>query len=239
MPLGLVKVVIFEYTEVALGLLVVNDVGVAGSVSSKRKVWRRGPNRPWGSIARGMTTMLRVRSSPTPIIVSPTVMMPVVGSVLLLRPIFFFSYFCRCVSALAVTIVVISGEVGLRKTFAQALHLVLGQIPNLVVATTTASNGKSSGGPSSESLDFVEPRSSPQPGRQQNHRFLTLTNVVRYLADIKNFILSTPSAEPSHRGDGEKTTFIRKIGSGSSLARPMLRTLVYGGGIASPMMPRW
>ena len=91
MPLGLGKVVIFEYIEVALGLLVVNDIGVAGSVS-KRKVWRRGPNRPWGSIARGIRTMLRVRSSPTPIIVSPTVMMPVVGLVLLSRPIFYFSY---------------------------------------------------------------------------------------------------------------------------------------------------
>ena len=55
--------------------------------------------------------------------------------------------------------------------------------------------------------------------------------MVRYLADIEKVILSTPSAEPSRRGDGEKTTFIRKIGSGSSLARPMLRTLVYGGGI--------
>ena len=51
MPLGLGKVVILEYIEVALGLLVVNDIGVAGSVS-KRKVWRRRPNRPWGSIAR-------------------------------------------------------------------------------------------------------------------------------------------------------------------------------------------
>ena len=44
MPLGLGKVVILEYIEVALGLLVVNDIGVVGSVS-KRKVWRRGPNR--------------------------------------------------------------------------------------------------------------------------------------------------------------------------------------------------
>jgi hypothetical protein len=41
--------------------------------------------------------------------------MPVVVSVLLLRPIFFFSYFCRCVSALAVNIVVTSGEVGLKE----------------------------------------------------------------------------------------------------------------------------
>ena len=60
MPLGLGKVVILEYIEVALGIFVVNDIGVAGSVS-KRKFWRRGPNRPWGSIARGMRTMLRVR----------------------------------------------------------------------------------------------------------------------------------------------------------------------------------
>ena len=87
MPLGLVKVVFFEYIEVALGLFVLNDIGVAGSVS-KRKVWRRGPNRSWGSIAKGMRTMLCVRR--LPIFVSPTVMVPVVGSVLLSRTIFFF-----------------------------------------------------------------------------------------------------------------------------------------------------
>ena len=121
MPLGLGKVVILEYIEVALGLLVVNDIGVVGSVS-KRKVWRRGPNRPWGSIARGMRTMLRVRSSP--IIVSPTVMMPVVGSVLLSRPIFFFSYFCRCVLALAINIVVTLGEVGLKEGYGGGLVIV-------------------------------------------------------------------------------------------------------------------
>ena len=44
--------------------------------------------------------------------VSPVVVVPVVESVLLLRPIFFFSYFCRCELALAVNIVVTSGEVG-------------------------------------------------------------------------------------------------------------------------------
>jgi hypothetical protein len=55
---------------------------------SKRKVWRRGPNRSWGSIAKGMRTMLCVRR--LPIFVSPTVMVPVVGSVLLSRTIFFF-----------------------------------------------------------------------------------------------------------------------------------------------------
>jgi hypothetical protein len=85
MPLGLGKVVIFEYIEVALGLFVVNDIDVAGSVS-KRKVWRRGPKLPWGSIARGMRTMLCVRR--LPIIVSPTVMVPVVGS-----------FFCRVQSS--------------------------------------------------------------------------------------------------------------------------------------------
>ena len=121
MPLGLGKVVILEYIEVALGLLVVNDIGVAGSVS-KRKVWRRGPNRRWGSIARGMRTMLRVRRSP--IIVSPTVMVPVFGSVLLSRPIFFFSYFCRCLLALAVNIVVTSGEVGLKEGYGGGLVIV-------------------------------------------------------------------------------------------------------------------
>ncbi len=121
MPLELGKVVILEYIEVALGLFVVNDIGVASSVS-KRKVWRRGPNRLWGSIARGMRTMLCVRRSP--IIVSPTVMVPVFGSVLLSRPIFFSSYFCRCVSALVVNIVVTSGEVGLKEGYGGGLVIV-------------------------------------------------------------------------------------------------------------------
>ena len=121
MPLGLGKVVILEYIKVALGLFVVNVIGIVGSVS-KRKVWRRGPNRPWGSIARGMRTMLCVRRSP--ISVSPTVMVPVVGLVLLSRPIFFFSYFCRCLSALAVSIVVTSGEVGLKEGYGGGLVIV-------------------------------------------------------------------------------------------------------------------
>ncbi len=121
MPLGLGKVVILEYIKVVLGLFVVNVIGIVGSVS-KRKVWRRGPNRPWGSIARGMRTMLCVRRSP--ISVSPTVMVPVVGSVLLSRPIFFFSYFCRCLTALAVSIVVILGEVGLKEGYGGGLVIV-------------------------------------------------------------------------------------------------------------------
>ncbi len=121
MPLGLGKVVILEYIKVVLGLFVMNDIGVVGSVS-KRKVWRRGPNCLWGLIARGMRTMLRVRRSP--IIVSPTVMVPVVGSVLLSRPIFCFSYFCRCVLALAVNIVVTLGGVGLKEGYGGGLVIV-------------------------------------------------------------------------------------------------------------------
>ena len=121
MPLGLGKVVVLEYIEVALGLFVVNDIGVADSVS-KREVWRRGTNHPWGSIARGMRTILHVRR--LQIIVSPTIMVPVVGSVFLSRPIFFFSYFCRCVSALAVNIVVTSGEVGSKEGYGGGLVIV-------------------------------------------------------------------------------------------------------------------
>ena len=44
--------------------------------------------------------------------VSPVVVVPVILSVLFSRPIFFFSYFCRCESALAIDIVMTSGEVG-------------------------------------------------------------------------------------------------------------------------------
>ena len=44
--------------------------------------------------------------------VSPVVVVPVFLSVLFSRPIFFFSYFCRCESALAVNIVMTSGDVG-------------------------------------------------------------------------------------------------------------------------------
>ncbi len=87
----------------------VNVMGVVGWVP-KRKVWRIGQKCPKGSIARGIRTMLRSRRSP--MTVSPLVVVPVVELVLLLRPIFFFLYFCRCELALAVNIVVTSGEVG-------------------------------------------------------------------------------------------------------------------------------
>ena len=96
---------ILEYIKVALGLVGANDIGVVGLVS-KRKVCRSGPKRPCGSRARGMRIILRVWRSPMTVL--PIVMVPVVWSVLLSRPIFFFSYFCRCESALAVNIVVTS-----------------------------------------------------------------------------------------------------------------------------------
>ena len=43
--------------------------------------------------------------------VSLVVVVPVIMPVMFSCPIFFFSYFCRCESALAVNIVVTSGEV--------------------------------------------------------------------------------------------------------------------------------
>ncbi len=103
MPFGLGKCVILWYIEVALGFVGVNVIGFVGCVS-QRKVWRIGPNRPKGSIAMGINIILRSRRSP--------VVVPVILLVLFSRPIFFFSYFCRCESALAVNIVMTSGEVG-------------------------------------------------------------------------------------------------------------------------------
>ena len=43
--------------------------------------------------------------------------MPVILSVLFSRLIFFFSYFCRCESTLAVNIVMTSGEVGSKEGY--------------------------------------------------------------------------------------------------------------------------
>ena len=69
-------------------------------------MWRIGPNRPKGSIAMGINIILRSRMSP--MTVSLMVVVPAILSVLFSRPIFFFSYFCRCESALAVNIVMTS-----------------------------------------------------------------------------------------------------------------------------------
>ena len=57
---------------------------------SKRKVCRIGLKCPKGSIARGIRTMLWSRR--LPMMVSPVVVVPVVESVLLLRPIYFFIF---------------------------------------------------------------------------------------------------------------------------------------------------
>ncbi len=100
---------ILEYIKVAFCVVGVNVMGVVDWVS-KRKVWRIGPKCPKGSIAWGIRTMLRSRR--LPMMVSALVVGPVVELVLLSRPIFFFSYSCRCELALAVNIVVTLGEVG-------------------------------------------------------------------------------------------------------------------------------
>jgi hypothetical protein len=56
--------------------------------------------------------------------VSPVVIVPVILSVLFSRPIFFFSYFCRCESSLAVNIVMTSGEVGSNEGHGVGLAMV-------------------------------------------------------------------------------------------------------------------
>ncbi len=89
MPFGLGKCVILEYTKVALDFVGVNVMGVVDWVS-KRKVWRIGPKCPKGSIARGISTMLRSRR--LPMTVSPLVVVPIVELVLLSQPIFFFIF---------------------------------------------------------------------------------------------------------------------------------------------------
>ena len=87
MPFGLGKCVIFGVHWSGVGFVGVNMMGVVGRVS-KRKIWRIGPKCPKGSIAKGISTMLRSRRSP--MMVLPVVVVPVVESVLLLRLILFF-----------------------------------------------------------------------------------------------------------------------------------------------------
>ncbi len=87
MPFGLGKCVILEYIKVVLGFIGVHVMGAVGWVS-KRKVWRIDQKCPKGSITMSIRTMLQLRRSP--MTVSPVVVMPVVESVLLSGPIFFF-----------------------------------------------------------------------------------------------------------------------------------------------------
>ncbi len=77
---------------------------------SKKKCCRVGPNWPWGSIAKGSRILFWSRMSQMTVL--PMVVLPIVGFVLLSRPSFFFSYFCRCEPALGVKILVTLLEVG-------------------------------------------------------------------------------------------------------------------------------
>ena len=86
-PFGLGKNISLKYIEVALGSADVNVSGLEGWMV-KRKCWRMGPKCPRGSIAKGSRIMFWSRISPMTL--SPMVVVPVVGLVLLLRPSFFF-----------------------------------------------------------------------------------------------------------------------------------------------------
>ena len=112
-PLGLGYCSNFVYIWVAFGLEGGNRS--CGAVCCpNRKFWRSGTNLPRGSITKGMSSMFQLSRSP--ITVSPWVMVEVDGLVLLVRPSFLRSYFCRCESALAVIICRTSGELGSRGT---------------------------------------------------------------------------------------------------------------------------
>jgi hypothetical protein len=92
---------ILEYIKVAFGLGWVNVIGLVGGLS-KRKCCRIGPNRPWGSIAKGSRILFWSRMLLMTVL--PMVVIPVLGLVLLSHPSLFFSYFCRYELALAVKI---------------------------------------------------------------------------------------------------------------------------------------
>ncbi len=79
-PVGLGNVVIRLYISVACGLDGGKESGTVGLVP-KRKWWRIGPRWPKGSIAKGMSVMLLCKMSP--MIASPGMVVPVVGSRLL------------------------------------------------------------------------------------------------------------------------------------------------------------
>ena len=82
MPVGLGNEVILRYISIALGREGGRDSGMSGVVP-KRKVRAIGPSRPKGLMAKGRSAMLlRSRS---PMISSPQIGVPVVGSCLLPR----------------------------------------------------------------------------------------------------------------------------------------------------------
>jgi hypothetical protein len=86
-PVGLGNVVIRLYISVACGHDGGKESGTVGLVP-KRKWQRIGPRRPKGSIAKGMSVMLLCKLSP--MIASPGMVVPVVGSCMLPRLSFHF-----------------------------------------------------------------------------------------------------------------------------------------------------
>jgi hypothetical protein len=87
-PVGLGNVVIHLYISVTCGHYGGKESGTVGLVP-KRK-WRRiGPRQPKGSIAIGISVILLCKMSP--MIMSPGIVVPVVGSRLLPRLSFRFS----------------------------------------------------------------------------------------------------------------------------------------------------
>ena len=106
-PVGLGNDVMRRCISDAFGRDWGKDILSAGVVP-KRNVRASGPMRPKGSIANGRRVMLRLRRSP--MILSPSILVPVSGSRLLPRHNFRFSKTCRCESALADKILRTSGE---------------------------------------------------------------------------------------------------------------------------------
>ena len=75
-PFGLGKCIILENIEVALGLVGMNMSGHVGWIS-KSKDCRIGPNRPRGSIAKGIRIVFWSRMLPMTVLLM--VVIPVVG----------------------------------------------------------------------------------------------------------------------------------------------------------------
>ncbi len=112
MPFGLGYYSSFVYIWVTFGFEGGNQSSGAGWWPN-RKFCRSGPNLPRGSIAKEINSMFWW--SKTPIRESLFVVTEVDVLVLLVRPSFLHSWFCRCESALAVMICRTSEEVGLNK----------------------------------------------------------------------------------------------------------------------------
>jgi hypothetical protein len=115
------------YIKVALGLALVNVIGVVGRVS-KRKCWRIEPNHLKGSIAKEISIMFLVRILPMTLL--PMVEVPVVGFFCYCVQDFICSCFWRCELALTNTMLVTLLEVGSKEGQGAGLLMV---ISNLIV----------------------------------------------------------------------------------------------------------